>query len=151
MSNNAHTFSLVQDDIETVLYPGVSQYDVQTYEQYLSIDASRYLEEKKLVDIFTPRMNIKGIDYNYIIELQQNEDLDKQFDNRTIYENGDVYGFFTTAKNMYNALYSMEMSSSMRISNCREYAGVQDGGDKLILKFYDNCAYDIIPFELSNA
>ena len=93
--------------------------------------------------MLTPARYITGIDYNYIVMIEQNRNSNKQFDNPTTYDNGDIFGFFTTGKNMYNALYSMEMSSSSQIDNCREYAGVQDMGDKLMLKFYDNSDYSI--------
>lgn len=150
-ADTAHTFSLVHDDIETVLYPGTQQYSTSSYYEYLKKDSSRYNSEEGLIDVFTPRMNVKGINYNYIVDIEQNMNPNGQYDNKTIYDNGDIYGFFTTGKNMYNALYSMQMSSATSMQNCREYIGLQSAGSKLILKFYDNCDYNIIPNELSNA
>lgn len=149
--SSTHTFSLVNDDIQTVLYPGVSQYSASTYQEYLKKDASRYAAEEGLIDVFTPRMNITGMNYNYIVQIEQNTNLDKRNDNRTIYDNGDIYGFFTTCKNMYNALYSMEMSNATTMKHCREYIGVQNAGRKLVLKFYDNCNYSIVSNNLSDA
>lgn len=140
--NEAHSFTLVQNQLSTVLYPSTSSYGTKTYAQYLSRSRT-LLEQKNVIDMLTPARYITGIDYNYIVMIEQNRNSNKQFDNPTTYDNGDIFGFFTTGKNMYNALYSMEMNSSSQIDNCREYAGVQDMGDKLMLKFYDNSDYSI--------
>ena len=140
--NEAHQFQLVQDDIETVLYHDVDYYNTETYADYLREERSN-IEQQSILDMFTPARSIKGIDYNYIVQIEQNVNPNIQFDNPTIYDNGDVFGFFTVGKNMYNALYSMEMSNSNEMQNCREYAGIQDMGDKLMLKYYDSCDYEI--------
>lgn len=123
-----------------MLYPTSAAYGASSYGDYLMKDWSRR-ELRNVIDIFTPARSVTGIDYNYIVEIEQNRNANSQYDNKTIYDNGDIYGFFTTAKNMYNALYSMEMSSFNSMQNCREYAGVQNVGNKLMLKFYDRCDY----------
>ena len=47
-------------------------------------------------------------------------------DNPTIYGNGDIYGFMSLGKNMYNSLYSMQMDNASSLSCCREYCGIQN-------------------------
>ena len=91
------------------------------------------------------------MNYNYIVEVEQNKNINVQFNNPTAYSNGDIYGFFITCKNMYNSLYSMSMNSATRIQNCRDYIGILNGGDKILLKFYDDVSYDIQLNNLSNA
>ena len=130
----------MQNSIDTVLYPTANSYGVSCYADYLENDWSRR-ELRNVIDMFTPARSVTGINYNYIVEIEQNRNVNAQYDNKTIYDNGDIYGFFTTAKNMYNALYSMEMSSFNSMQNCREYVGVQNAGNKLMLKFYDRCDY----------
>ena len=142
IKDRAHSFALVQDDIYTVLYPGTDAYGTSTYRQYIEADLSR-MDQPNIIDMLTPAVQVTGIDYNYIVEIEQNQNNNSQYDNPTIYDNGDIFGFFTVGKNMYNALYSMEMSSSYQISHCREYAGVQDMGSKVMLKYYDCNDYQI--------
>ena len=114
--DDMHSFQLQQDDIETILYDANST-------------------------TFIPKKYVKGIGYNYIVDVEQNINSNQQFDNPTIYDNGDIFGFFVPGKNMYNALYSMDMKSANEIHNCREYAGIQSLGNKIILKYYDNVDY----------
>ena len=95
------------------------------------------MEQTNVIDMLTPAVQVKGIGYNYIVEIEQNQNTNAQYDNPTLYDNGDIFGFFTTGKNMYNAMYSMEMSSAFQVSNCRQYIGVQDMGSKVLLKYYD--------------
>lgn len=48
-----------------------------------------------------------------------------------------------TMKNMYNACYTMDMSSDSNINNCREYYGVGTIGGQPYFKYYDNVSYDM--------
>lgn len=140
--NDAHTFQLTQDDIETVLYNQPSEYGFNNYTSYLGLDRS-YIEEQNIINMLTPKTCIKDIKYNYIVEVEQNTNINVQFDNPTIYDNGDIFGFFTTAKNMYDALYSMKMDDAQHIRRCRTYIDVQDAGNSLLLKYYDDTDYSI--------
>lgn len=77
------------------------------------------------------------------MDIEQNNNPSRQFDNPTIYDNGDIYGSFFIGKNMYNALYSMKMNSLDKLLDCRTYAGIQSMGSKIILKYYDDSDYDV--------
>lgn len=46
-------------------------------------------------------------------------------------------------KNMYNALYTMDMPDVSSMENCRSYAGIQEAGGDVVLKYYDNVKYII--------
>ena len=98
-----------------------------------------------LTSFFTPDYLIKGIGYNYIVDIEQNRDTNKQYDNPTIYDNGDIYGSFMLGKNMYDALYSMDMQQENKILSCRTYAGVQSLGNNVVLKYYDDVGYEFDP------
>lgn len=131
-TNEAHSFELVQDDIETILYKNA--YDSNT-QQYNAIDK------------WTPAKFIKGIGYNYIVELEQNVNQNRQYDNPTIYSNGDIFGYFTLCKNMYDSLYSMHMDNLSSICKCRSYCDIQSNGNTIALKYYDDLDYYFSPSE----
>ena len=61
----------MQDDIETVLYHDVDYYNTKTYADYLREERSN-IEQQSILDMFTPARSIKGIDYNYIVQIEQN-------------------------------------------------------------------------------
>ena len=142
--NEAHSFQLKQDDIETVLYKKPNELDPQaiTYADFLGED-KKIVAEDTIIEMLTPKRTIKGIKYNYIVGIEQNANASTQFDNPTIYDNGDIFGFFMVGKNMYDAQYSMKMDTASHMSNCRTYVGVQDANNGLVLKYYDNVDYDI--------
>ena len=125
-----------------MLYPSTSSWGVRTYAAHIA-QSKLNTEQSHVIDMFTPAKYITGINYNYIVCLEQNKNFNRQFDNPTIYDNGDIFGSFMVGKNMYNSLYSMEMSNVYRMLNCREYIDVQAMGNKLMLKFYDNSDYEI--------
>lgn len=77
---------------------------------------------------------IDGIEYNYIIELQNNHQYND-------FENGEVNGDVFTTKNAYDALYSMNMKSLTNINNCRQYVGLGICGDQVFLKYVDDVNY----------
>lgn len=66
--DEAHSFSLVQDDIETVLYNDVNYYNTAAYADYLKEENSN-IEQQSIIDMLTPARHIKGINYNYIVEI----------------------------------------------------------------------------------
>lgn len=138
-----HTFYLEDKDIQTVLYKTPSQIsvDAKTYKQALM---NANVTDQLLCSLFDPQMKISGIDYSYVIGIDQNDDATRQQTNKTIYENGDVFGSFTMTKSMYNSLYSMEMSDQNHLDGCRKYCGIQNSQNKILLKFYDNTDYEFL-------
>ena len=82
-----------------------------SYSEYVASNGG-YLGTDALIDVLTPAKVVKNISYNYIVDIEQNNNPSRQFDNPTIYDNGDIYGSFFIGKNMYNALYSMKMDSA---------------------------------------
>ena len=146
--NSPHSFNLQQDDIETILYksPANDGYDsIQEYgslQDYAKVDKGTAIDDT-LMQAFSPQRSIRGIGYNYIVAVEQNKNLNLQYDNPTIYDNGDIFGMFMPGKNMYNAMYSMQMSAWNEIDNCRSYVDVQNHGNNVVLKYYDNCNYSL--------
>lgn len=147
---DAHEFQLVQDQIETALYKKPSKYykkdgnAAASYADYIA-SIGGFLGIDELTNFFTPDYLIRGIGYNYIVDIEQNRDTNKQYDNPTIYDNGDIYGSFMLGKNMYNALYSMSMKQENQIISCRTYVGVQSLGNNVALKYYDDTGYEFDP------
>ena len=105
--------------------PSDIKYGAVTYANALS---NEDMTAERLADLFEPQLKITGIDYNYIVGIDQNNSQSRQHENETIYENGDVFGSFSLAKNMYNATYSMDYSTFNSPKNiletCREYCGI---------------------------
>lgn len=141
-----HQFNLVRDDIMTYTYKTPMELGesigqaLSTYRAYLSGDLSRSSYEA-MISVFSPGIARTNINYNYIIGFDQNGNSNYQYDNPTKYETGDLYGHFMIGKNMYNSLYSMEMSSSSTLSCCRTYCGIQNSQNKVLLKYYDDMDY----------
>lgn len=138
-----HTFELQQEQIATYLYKSPSEYGVSSYEQYLSGDNNLTMAEA-LISVFMPSRSINGVKYNYIINIEQSGSSSRTLDNSTIYANGDIYGHFQLAKNMYNPLYSIEMHDKHHIENCRTYCGIQNSSNMVLLKYYDNVEYSFL-------
>lgn len=91
---------------------------------------------------FTPSINYKGINYNYIASFPMNN-----INNNSIgglnsdYDNGNLYADMYIGKNYMNSLYSTEMSSINSLNNCRDYIDIIECGGKIFLKYYDNANY----------
>ena len=155
-SSEKQSFELIQQPIETVLYKSPSEIknandDSLTYQSVLSSKELQFATDTNTaIDTFLPRVKLLDVDYNYIVEIDQIGNQSREFDNPTIYFNGDVYGSFSLAKNMYDPLYSMQMmkttsTSDIRryntLSCCRSYCGIQNSQNKILLKYYDNATY----------
>lgn len=138
-----HHFQLESKLIQTVLYKGVDCYSLSatSYAQALSSQASSYGSQLSAMQLFEPHTKVTGIDYNYVVGIEQMDDSSRTQSNQTIYGNGDIYGSMALTKSMYNALYSMDMPSSGMLQNCRQYCGIQSSQGKVLLKYYDNVDY----------
>lgn len=60
-----------------------------------------------------------------------------------MYENGDIYGGFAMTKNMYNALYTVDMPDDRTMASCRTYCGIQNSQNGVLLKYYDDLTYSM--------
>lgn len=137
-----HSFSYTQSPIETYLYKTPQDYGVSSYAQHLS-SSSVPVTQDRLASFFTPARKISDIKYNYIVGVDQCSNANRAYDNKTVYENGDIYGSFTLAKNMYNALYSVDMPDSSSVKNCRRYCGIHSSANAVVLKYYDDVDYTL--------
>ena len=135
-----HSFSYEQHPIETYLYKTPEDYGTSSYAQHLS-SSSLLVTQEGLADVFTPATAITHMKYNYIVGIDQCMNSNKAYDNKTVYENGDIYGSFNLAKNMYNALYSVDMQEKDEIRNCRRYCGLHNSANSIVLKYYDDVDY----------
>lgn len=140
--SQSYTMKLEQHPIQTVLYKQPSDYEdgAQSYAQALSAKL-QYATPLGAIDLFQPQTKVTGIDYNYIVGIDQTGNANNMYDNPTIYFNGDIYGSIYMAKNMFNSLYSMQMSSDNVLQYCRTYCGIQNSQNKVLLKYYDDADY----------
>lgn len=107
------------------MYKGPAQYGASSYQEYLS-SSSKLVTDEALISVFTPARVVKGMKYSYIVNIEQCGSTSRAYDNTTIYANGDIYGGISLAKNMYNALYSVDMPNYESIVSCRTYCGIQN-------------------------
>ncbi len=137
-----HAFQLEQRPLYTFLYKEPSKYDstASSYAQISNAIADLGAEPESSLSIFDPTTKLEGIQYNYIIGIDQMKSNVDQ-NNSTIYGNGDIYGSIALAKNMYNSTYSMEMPTNLALHRCRSYCGIQNTQDRILLKYYDNTYY----------
>lgn len=144
VSQHSYHFQLENDQLETYLYKPVSAYDstASSYNNYLSTVAAS-MTTSALIDIFTPDRKIYGIDYNYIVNIDQMGNANPNINNPTIYDNGDIHGFMSLGKNIFNSLYSMQMANTSSLSACRLYCGIQNSQNKVLLKYYDSVDYSL--------
>ena len=129
--SSQHKFHLEQEDIQTYFYANSSQ---------------QKSNGDNIENDFEAYRKVSGVKYNFVLAIDQslNPVMANQInDNTTIYFNGDIYGQFFAAKNMYNSLYSMQMANANRMQCCRLYIGMQSMANGLALKFYDNTDYVI--------
>ena len=141
-SVDGHTFQLSDYEIHTALYKPLS--DLVKLDENGNPIGNCLSSLNSAIDAFTPAKKVYGVQYNYIVDIDQNGDASQSFDNPTIYRNGDVYGHFIFGKNMYNSMYTMDMPDVSSLQNCRSYIGIQEAGDSLVLKYTNNVDYRII-------
>lgn len=129
---------------DTVYYEySVSAGHVPTYLYRTADEQKAVLASSASPDqVFEPAVDMTGIGYNYVIEMDHAAD--------TPYDNGDVFGQINTTKNMYGPVYSMDMTGRTSISACREYVGIDAGRGALskqqpYLKFMDDLSYSGSP------
>lgn len=117
------------DPNQTYLYAPLDLLSANSY--------AEYFEAHSPAAFFIPKANLQNIDYNYIAAIP----LDGQASLTTDYEMGNMYGYFYTTKNMYNSTYSMEMSTMMKLGDCRKYVQISKCGNVPYLKYYDSVDY----------
>ena len=136
MTQVEHKFYLDRDDILTYIYRQSA--DMHAY--FTSLDGK--LNQQTMIKLFEPRLTLRGISYNYVIDVDQNKQSSQEYQNNTIYFNGDIYGHASPTKNMYNALYSIYMPNhASDIQNCRSYCGIENTQNQILLKYYDDVRY----------
>ena len=91
--------------------------------------------------LFYPESKVVGIDYNYIVGIDQSRSPDATQDNPTLYDNGDIYGSIQMGKNMFNSQYSMDMPWLSTLTKCRSYCGILNSQGNIALKYYDCFKY----------
>lgn len=136
-SYDSYAWKLASDPIQTVLYPSPEELGFKSYREFLDNAKDKPTAAAQL---FVQQRKIHGVSYNYIVALDQTS---RASHNETIYDNGDIFGYFTTAKNMYNALYSIDMPDASTMQNCRQYCGLQRSRGRVMLKYYDSIDYSI--------
>lgn len=127
-----YDISLTSKGIDTYLYRSADDLGASSLYQVLSDGSSP-------VQVFTPSKSMVDVDYNMLVVVDQQE-------NESKYELGDIYAQqLDIAKNVYDSLYSMNISASpdgtIHANKCRQYCGVMTDGQNVYLKYYDNRNY----------
>lgn len=142
-NSQSHQFQLKQEPIRTIMYNEADRYnsDSSSYEEALKPNAYQYETQDGAIQIFNPQTKITGINYSYVVNIDQMENQNRIYDNPTIYSNGDIHGSMMLTKSMFNSLYSIQMPDRNTMERCRTYCGIQNSQNKILLKYYDNVFY----------
>lgn len=128
----SYTMHLTSDEIPTYTYKGASQ------------PAANALER------FQPVVDYRGVEYSYIVDLPVGPKSTLVSD-KASYDDGVVYfNNLYIGKNAYNSQYSMQMSSTMKLENCRTYVGVGSCAGIPYLKYYDDVSYEVLSSQLDD-
>ena len=82
--------------------------------------------------MFLPKTNYGNLNYNYIIDFDQNNiDLN--------YTTGDIYATnINVAKNIYNSVYTIDMDNEDTINDTREYCSIGSMNNMVFLTYVDD-------------
>lgn len=128
-----HDPSTIENLIPTYTYTPlsslqtISDIPISSYYNYLELSGA-----ESLSNLFKPVNNFEHIDYNYLLELP----LRKGYPETNQYRNATVNADIFLAKNAYNELYSMQLSSSEQINNLRSYNSINSCGNGIFLTYF---------------
>lgn len=124
----------------------LSSSDLPTY-TYRSSSSTKSLSP---LERFKPVVNYRGVDYSYIVDLPVGQ-KSTIISEKANYDDGVVYfqNLFI-GKNAYNSQYSMQMSSMMKLENCRTYVGIGSCAGTPFLKYYDDSSYEVLSSQLED-
>ena len=111
-------------------------YTYKTYDEWKDTSTN---QEK-----FIPRRDYAGVAKPYIADMPvESTRLELKNTDVNDYSTGEMYfSRLHVGKSMYDALYSVNMTSLAQISSARRYCGIETCAGKPYLKFYDNVNYN---------
>ena len=124
------------NEIHTFLYPRPQELNSSCSSYTSVVDNAGELSNCAISTIFQLGRDLRGIQYNYIVELLENS---KHID----YTKGYILGDAITTKNHLNYQYSISVDSNYNLSGCREYCNIDVCGNQLYLTYRDNVDYSI--------
>lgn len=140
--NNASKFDttyhsvISSDEIHTFLYPRPQELNSSCSSYTGVVDIAGELSNCAISTIFQLGRDLRGIQYNYIVELPENS---KHID----YTKGYILGDAIATKNHLNYQYSISADSDYNLSGCREYCNIDVCGNQLYLTYRDNVDYSV--------
>jgi hypothetical protein len=115
-----------------------------SYSGYLS--NAFYYNPALISDIIQVQQCLSGIPCNYLYEVHGG--IQQPYDDCTVIANS------FKAKNFYNSLYSMQISSlekttpaELSVLNCRRYDGIGKCGSSIFLKYHDNQNFHALGYD----
>lgn len=108
--------------------------------QFKALPAHTYLyrscaDDISLSDHYMPVKDLSGIEYNCINEIPLHNNVMND------YEEGNIFSETFATKNAYNSTYSMQMENESKLNPARQYIDINQCGNKVYLKYYDNAEY----------
>lgn len=95
-------------------------------------------------------VDYRGVEYSYIVDLPVGPKSTLVSD-KANYDDGVAYfSNLYIGKNAYNSQYSMQMSSTMKLENCRTYVGIGSCAGIPYLKYYDDASYEVLSSQLDD-
>ena len=140
--DDSYYMQVLSGCMKTYAYPPLvllNHYAIE--EGQISKPASSYAELFQMVgaetsaamlQLFSPKYNYDNLQYNYILDFDQNS-------TSLNYDTGDIYSAnINIAKNIYNAMYTIDMDNADTIENTREYFTIGSMNNTVFLTFIDD-------------
>ena len=111
-------------------------YTYRTYDEWSETNFNQ--------DKFIPRRDYVGIAKPYIVDMPvESTRFESKCTDVNDYSTGEMYfSRLHVGKSMYDALYSVNMTSLSQMSCARQYCGIETCAGRPYLKFYDNINYN---------
>ena len=123
---------LCTEQLPTYVYQSLSAARVSSYVEY-------FAKGNQISDFYGNVTSLPNVEYSYIAKVPMSKIVKEH--GKTKYDNGNIYAGLFSTKSMYDALYSMQMSSESSLQNCRDYVEVKSCAGKPYLKYNDNVSY----------
>ena len=134
--DTSYHYALSNRQIETFLCPKPDEVSAGT--SAMSYDSlvqeSGELSNSVISSIFDVKRAMEGIKYNYILEIPEDTMQNEYYD-------GFIQCDMAIAKNHLDTSYTMDMTSSFSLDNCREYCNIGVCGSQMYLTYRDNVNY----------
>ena len=128
-----HNLSALTEN-ELLMIENEAKKKVNSYFEWLSSTGNI---NESLSNLFKPVYNYVNVNHNYIAEIPLIK-TNKLIYNDNQYSRGIVNSDMIMAKNSFDDLYDMNVSSLTSFARIREYQGINVGGKRLFLTYFDD-------------